>query len=283
MVTRPPRLGLALALAAAAGILFACAAPGCCAEASVRVGGNGSIMGALRLLAAQYEKDHPTSSIKVVPNLGSSGAIQALGKGALDLAVSARALKSDEQAAGLKSVEFAKSPFLFATHPNVAKTGITEYELVGLMHQDAPRWPDGSRVRLILRPESDADTALIRQISPEVERALKRAYARPGMVLAVTDQDCLDTLVTMPGSLGGATLTEIVTERRAVRALSYHGVEPTLRNLTEGKYPLAKRYYLVTADKTGPTAQDFATFLRSARARDILKKAGALPADRKEP
>lgn len=253
----------------------------CCGTAraatTVRVGGNGSGLPTMKLLAHLYQKAHPDVAITVLPNLGSSGGIQALRKGALDIAISTRALKADEQSAGLLAVEYARTPFVFATHPKVAKSGLTEYELIGLLHQDSPQWPDGTRVRLIMRPENDSDTSLIRQISPEVERGLKRAYARPGMVQAVTDQDCLDAIVKMPGALGGAALSEIITERRTARPLTYNGVAPTLKNLANGTYPLVKRYYLVTGQKTSPAVDDFATFVRSSKARELLKKAGNLP------
>ncbi|GFO69784.1 hypothetical protein GMLC_33630 [Geomonas limicola] len=243
----------------------------------LRIGGNGSALATLRLLAAAYHKRHPDTTIRVLPNLGSSGGINALHKGALDLAVSTRALKTDEQEQGLHAVEYARTPFVFANNLKVSKTSITEYELVNLLNQELPVGPNGSRIRIVLRPESDTDTSLVAQISPQVEQALRAAQARPGMLIAVTDADCLETLEKTPGAFGAAALSQIVTEKRAVRILSYNGVAPTLKNLAQGSYPLSKRYYLVLGKNASPAARDFATFLTSPAAHGILHQAGNLP------
>jgi len=251
--------------------------PGVEAATVLRIGGNGSALGTLRLLASVYHKRHPDTAIRVVANLGSAGGINALQKGALDLAVSTRALKADEQERGLQAVEYARTPFVFATNLKVDKTSITEYELVSLLNQEFPVWPDGSRVRIVLRPDSDTDTTLLAQISPQVEQALRTAHARPGMLLAVTDAECLETLEHTPGAFGAAALAQIVTEARAVRPLSYNGVAPTLANLERGRYPLIKRFYLIRGKNPSPAAREFASFVTSAAARSVLYKAGNLP------
>jgi phosphate transport system substrate-binding protein len=253
------------------------------AASTLRIGGTGSGLGAMKLLAKAYQDAHPEVTVTVLPSLGSSGGIAALLKGALDLAICARALSPQEQGAGAVAVEYASSPFLFAAHRNVSQTGITQNELADFYSQESPKWQDGTRVRLILRPNNDSDTALVQRISSALDRALQKALARPGMVSALTDQDSLDNIIRMPGSLGGTTLTEIMTEQRPVRILSFNGVKPTLENLSEGSYPLNKKYYLVTTAKTKALARQFAAFLRSSRARDILAKSGNLtPKDGKE-
>ena len=248
------------------------------AASTLRIGGNGSGLGAMKLLAKAFQDAHPEVTVTVLSSLGSSGGIAALLKGALDLALSARPLSAQEQGAGAVEEEYASTPFLFAAHRNVTQTGITQNELANFYSQESPKWPDGTRIRLILRPKNDSDTALVQRISPALDQALQKALSRPGMVSALTDQDSLDDIGRMPGSLGGATLTEIMTEHRPVRVLSFNGVKPTLENLSNGSYPLAKKFYLATTAKTSAQARQFAAFLRSSRARDILAKSGNLSA-----
>lgn len=252
------------------------------AQTTIRIGGNGSGLGTIKLLAQAYQREHPTTSVVVLGNLGSTGGIAAVQEGALDIAISARPLKTDEQTGGARAEEYARTPFIFAIHGKLHKTGMTEYEFIGILRQDVPKWPDGTRIRIVLRPEQDTDTAILRQISSEMNRALQGAYARPGMVLAVTDSDSLNAIARMQGSLGTASLSQIMTDKPSVQILSYNGVEPTLRNLGNGSYPLVKRYYLVTTAKSPQAARHFAQFLRSPRAREILKRTGNLPFDAKE-
>jgi phosphate transport system substrate-binding protein len=56
----------------------------------VRVGGAGSGLGGMRLLAKAFEAGHPGTKVQVFSSLGSSGGIKALLVGSLDLAVSGR-------------------------------------------------------------------------------------------------------------------------------------------------------------------------------------------------
>jgi phosphate transport system substrate-binding protein len=266
-----------LALLLGAALLFGTPWHPALASDTLRIGGNGSGLGAMKELARAYGKTHPAVTIVILPSLGSSGGIAALKNGALDLTISARPLKADEVKAGLVAIPYARSPFLFAAHGKVPATDLTMYRLLEIYRQEASRWPDGTRVRLVLRPSQDVDTALIKAISPEVERALRDAMERPGMVVAVTDHDSLDAIASMPGSLGGATLTEILTEGRSVRALSYNGVAPSLKNLAAGSYPLVKTYYLVAGEHPSAQARDFAAFVRSPKARQVLRRWGNLP------
>src|SRR3972149_9421811 len=66
----------------------------------LRRGGTGSALGLLQQVGAEFT-NAAEIKIDIVPSLGSTGAIRALADGKLDLAVSARPLKSAEAAAGL--------------------------------------------------------------------------------------------------------------------------------------------------------------------------------------
>jgi phosphate transport system substrate-binding protein len=240
----------------------------------VRVGGAGSGLGGMRLLAKAFEAGHPGTKVQVFSSLGSSGGIKALLVGSLDLAVSGRQLKGEEQKGGAVAQEYARTPFVFAVNKSVVKTDISTAELEKIYLGQLLKWPDGSMIRLVLRPDGDTDTKIIKAISPAMERAAKTAAARPGMIYAVTDQECDEALVKTPGAIGPSTLAEIGTEQREVRVLSFNGVKPTVKALVNGNYPLVKPHYLVTAPNSSPAALEFAKFAASAKGRAILGKAG---------
>jgi len=246
------------------------------AESVVRVGGAGSGLGAMKILAGAYEKAHPGVRIQLFPSLGSSGGIKALLTGALDLAISARPLKREERKAGAVQREYARTPLLFAANNSVRKADLTTRELEKIYLGQMLTWPDGSQIRLVLRPDGDTDTQIVKGISAAMERAVKAAAARPGMILAVTSQECSDTLANVSGALGPSTLTEIIAERRSPQVLSYNGVRPTLKALADGSYPLVKPHYLVTMSKTPAAAQQFALFVATAQGRALLAKTGNL-------
>jgi len=248
------------------------------AEDVVRVGGAGSGLGAMKILAEAFEKSHHGIRIKVLPSLGSSGGIKALLHGALDVAISGRSLKGEELKDGAVAVECARTPFVFVVHNKVNKRDITTRELEMIYNGQLLKWPDGSRIHPVLRPAGDTDTLLMGNISKEMEQAVKAAIARRDMIMEVTDQEAADAVAKIPGALGASTLIQIETEKLPLKVLSFNGIMPTPGALAAGRYPLAKPLYLVITQKTPAAALQFIRFARSAEGRTILANSGALPA-----
>lgn len=248
-----------------------------CAAEIIRIGGAGSGLGAMKILAESFEKSHPGTTIKILPSLGSSGGIKALLHGALDLAISGRVLKAEEMKEGAFAAEYARTPFVFVVNRNVKKVDVTTRELEMIYKRQLLKWPDGSRLRLVLRPTGDTDTMIVKSISREMEQAVNVSNSQSEMILAVTDQEALDAVAKIPGALGGTTLTQIETEKHPVHVLSFNGIKPTLGAMAQGSYPLAKPLFIVSTDKTSSMVKQFIQFAHSAKGRAILTASGAVP------
>jgi phosphate transport system substrate-binding protein len=242
----------------------------------VRINGTGAALGGLEAVAEAYAKAHPGSQVSILrPALGGGGSVKALQAGALDLAVSARPLKEEERAQGLVAQEYAKAPLVIAVAKgNQRIAGLTLAELADIYAGRTRTWHDGSPLRLILRQPSDADTLLLRAMSPEMDAAVAAALVRKGMVTAITDQESAELLEKTPGAIGTSSLALIVSEKRALRALPLNGVEPSLKAFADGRYPYAKTLYLVTGARLSEDARRFADFLRSPAGRAILQRNG---------
>ena len=249
------------------------------AQQSVRVGGTGSAVAAMGRLGSAAALQDAGLRVRVVPSLGSTGAIRADADGALDVGVSGRTMREAERALGLASREVARTPFVFAVGPRVKASGLTTEDLVAIYHGERLAWPDGQRIRPVLRPRSDADTDLFRAISPEVAAAVDAAAGRPGMLVAVTNTECNDMLARSPGSVGPSTLLQVLAESQPVRPLLWNGVEPTVENLASGRYPLVKSIHLVFRTPASDGVRRFLAFLGSPRGRQLLRELGALPLD----
>lgn len=245
-------------------------------KAVVTIGGTGSGLGTMRLLAAAFEKSHPGANIKVISGMGSSGGIKAVLHGAVDIAISGRPLKEDERKDGAIISEYARTPFVFVANGAVKKSGVTIKELEKIYSNQMTNWPDGTRIRLVTRPDAETDTKIVKSLSPAMEQAVKSANSREGMILAVTDQDNADMLEKIPGALGGCTLAQVISENLKLKILGFNGVEPSVNSLRDGSYRLFKVLYLVTTAKSSATARQFVAFVRSTEGRKILAKNGNL-------
>ncbi len=248
-----------------------------CAHEVLKVGGTGGALGTMKVMATSFEKVNPEIDVRVLPSMGSSGGIKAVSEGAVQVGLSSRHLREEERKAGLSFVPFARTPFVIVVRNDVSATNVRTSDLVKLLNGDMDKWPDGRRVRLILRPESDADTEYVKKISPLVARALKKAYGRPGVRIAMTDQECLQIVEKTPGAIGFSSLAQVVSEKSGVKVLSYNGIVPSLKTLGQGSYRLVKEFHIVTKAKQTPSVEKFVQFVFSSKGMKIIEKSGSIP------
>lgn len=245
-------------------ILFAASSVLVHAE-TITISGTGAGLGTMKLLAQTFQMQHPDITVQVFPNTGSTGGIRAALAGAINIGISARALKPDEREHGAVAVAYAKTPFVIATSLANSVSGVTLKDLQTLYSGTTAKWPDGQRVRLIMRPANDSDTDLLKGMSPELDAVVTKALAIPGLATAITDQDSANAIEKIPGAIGTSTLALILSEHRALKALAINGVIPSIQTLKDGSYPYQKTLYFVTTANVSKAAQEFITFVHSAR------------------
>ena len=240
----------------------------------VRIGGTGAALGTMQRMATAFKRVHPEHQVTVMPSMGSKGGIKAVQAGAIGLAVSARPLSEDERAKGLVSTVYGRTPLVFATQVDAPTDALSWQELTQAYAGERTQWPDGARIRLILRPQGDADSELIKATSPAMREAVGLAEQRKGMVFAVTDQEAADHIEKIPGAMGPLTLAQILSEKRPLKALKLSGVVPEASALADGRYPLQKELLFVTGPKPSAAVQAFMDFVRSPTGRTLLVQTG---------
>ena len=238
----------------------------------IRIGGTGSAISTMQLMADAYQKVRPDVSIEIIPALGSGGGIKAVAAGVLSIGLSGRPLKPTERAQNLNHLEFARTPFVFASQKPYP--GLTLAKVVQIYDGTISTWPDGSTVRLVMRPESDSETALLRGISPEMNQALTVAHTRAGLHTAMTDPDMADALEKVPGSIGSSTLALILSENRRIKPIPLNKVAPSVATMKNGTYPYTKPLYLVTSAALTPEARDFIQYMKSKEGIKLLLRNG---------
>jgi phosphate transport system substrate-binding protein len=262
-------------------VLCACLLlPFAAAAEELRIGGTGNALGTMRLLGEAFVRLHPEHKVVVLPSIGSSGAIKAVPRGALDVGVSARPLNEAEKAAGVVAIEYARTPTVLAVSRGAAVREVTRDQLVAIFAGTLTRWPDGTPIRPVLRQPGDDNTRQLKSLTPLMEQALGAAEQRAGLPFAVIDQEAADKIETIPGAIGVTALSLILSEERGLRPLALDGVEPSVSNAAAGSYPLSKRFFVIVRPEPAPAVRSFVEFLRSAPAREILARTGHWLPDR---
>ena len=246
---------------------------------TLTVGGTGSAMPLVGQFAQAYGSLEPNVKVRVVdPPLGSNGAIRAVLAGAIDLAVLGKPLTEAEKAQGCQDWELGRTPFLVVTERKLPLPGFTVEQLAAIYSGKMTTWSDGSPIRLVVRNLFESDTLILRKMSPDMDRAVDVALARPGMLVAANDLENIDLLERTPDSLGTSNLALVQAQNRKLNALPIDGKEPTLAALRQGTYPYSKSIYLARGPKLSPVAQGFLEFILSASGKEILDRAGYVPA-----
>jgi phosphate transport system substrate-binding protein len=242
------------------------------------MGGTGSALAAMNMLAVAYHKAKPEAAIEILPSLGTSGGLRALQAGAIQIALSTRPLTEAERTSGLRDLPYARTPLAFAAHQESGITTISRDDLVRIYAGELTVWPGGTPVRLIRRPATEADWALLTSLSPSMGRAVQSALTRPGLVTAATDQDNAATLESVRGSFGLIALGQALAERRKLSLPTLEGTSPTPAAVASGQWPLTRSLYVVTKAAPPSEASAFLDFVFSREGRAILAEYGHLPA-----
>jgi len=242
----------------------------------VRINGSGSALDLIRPVAESYQRSHRQVRIVLEKPLGSSGAIKALLAGALDLAMSSKPLSAEEAGRGARLRAYGRTPLAIVTEPGVSASDVTTQQLEEIYSGKVTQWPQGGPIRLVLRPQGDVDTLILRALSPGLDQAVSLSQVRPGMLMAVTDPEATALIARTQGALGAAGLASVLGEKLPLKVLTLNGVRPTLGTLASGTYPMAKEISVVTTPRTAAAALAFIDFLFSKSGRTLAEKAGVL-------
>ncbi len=253
---------------------IASALPALDTPVTIRIGGTGCALGGMKVVAQAFEKKNPGIKIMVLPSLGSGGGIKALFSGAVDIALSARPLTGAERSQGASAIEYARTPMAFVTS-RTENVSLSLEHVAAIYRGDKKQWPDGTPIRMILRPETDTDMLLLRAVSPAMDKAVHHALQQEGILMASTDQDNADLLGSIRGAFGACTIAQIESEKRQLKPLTLDGMTPSVTNLASGTYPYFKTFFVVLWHPNSTTRR-FIEYLRSAEASAILGRNGHL-------
>jgi phosphate transport system substrate-binding protein len=293
-----PARGLVVGLLATAALLGCLTAPTPSrAGQTIRIGGTGSALAAMRVLGTELTRQDPGTNVEVLPSLGTPGGIEALAEGAIDIALAARALKPEEAAKGVREAACMTTALVFAAnhqdpghqglrhkdHDHQESEGLRPADLPALFRDPSPTWADGTALKIILRPRSGSEYPYLIKVVPEMGAALDEAHQRRGIPVGATDQENVDIAQRTKGSLAIASLLQLRAEELPLRPLPLDGVEPSAETLADGSYPFPYRICLLLPAQPSAAGQRFVSFVASPEGRNTLRALGALEETKANP
>lgn len=245
-------------------------------EVTIRINGSGSALEMMKPLINAYGEQTKGVTFIMERPIGSAGTIKAVLAGALDVGVISKPLKPEEVSAGGMVKAYGKTPLAIVTHGDVPLRNISTKELEDIYSGRTKMWANGEKIRIILRPDSDIDTKILKRLSPGMAQAVDNARKRGGMLTATTDPDSDEAVSGTMGGLGTAGLTSIRIGKSPLNVVALNGVTPSPKALAGGAYPLAKDINFLTAGAPSAATAKFLKFVYSRKGRAIAEKAGVL-------
>ncbi|MFA5040893.1 MAG: substrate-binding domain-containing protein [Bdellovibrionales bacterium] len=240
--------------------------------------GSGVNLEITRILANAFMKDHEGVSISVPGSIGTKGAISAVADKAVMIGLISRPLKENEQRPLYTVTPYGKTPVVIGVNPSVPENGITSKELTEIYGGKKLTWSNGHDIVVQMREAYDSGFQIVEAAVPGFAAACDEARKTEKWTTYFTDQDANEAIAKFADSIGVSDLGMILSERRAIKPLSFDGVEPTVANISDGTYKLSRTlYFLTRADNLSEDAKAFMAFVRSDKGQAILNKHGYLP------
>lgn len=233
--------------------------------------GTGDGIDLLRALGAAYTADHPETNVVVPPSIGSGGGVAAVGSDKEVLARIARPLSDTEKEAGLVATPVFRLPSAFFVHRSAGVAGVTSAQLADIYRGKITNWRDVGgadvRIKVVRREDQDSTLLVLRQSMP----GWKDLVITEKSKMAVTTQDCIDTVKEVQGAIGFGPFTKALEMELAV-------LKVDARYPTERDYPSAVTLSFVHKLSTiTPDAKQFISYAKAAKARTVLTQMGGVP------
>jgi len=274
MLSLTDRHATALSAAVGAAVLLWAAGPAAAADVA-RVGGTGIGL-ELAPSGRGAGQGRPFGRRHRAAQPRHPGRHQALGAGAIDVAIAARPLKDTEKGSGIAEAACLTTAMVFVTSRHAAP-GISLSSLPRLYGDAEPRWPDGQPLKVILRSPAGSENPYLMRLVPGMEEALAKAFARPGIPVGATDQENVALAAQIEGSFAIATLLQVKAERLNLLPLVIDGVTPGPKTLADGTYPMPLKVCFLLPARPAAGAAKFIAFMRSPAGQEIIRENGGEP------
>ena len=258
-------------------ILLALSLPATAAE-RILIDGSTGVTPLVAALAKTYQKENPGVAIEIGKGMGTRARIEALSKGAIDIAMASHGLKVDDiKRQGMTVHEIGKVPVVFGVNRSVSAGELTDRQICDIYAGNVKNWKDVGASDLavvaIARPDSEVDTEVVRQ-----HIGCLTALKMPESVrIAPKAGEMASELAATAGAIGMTTMTIVEQSGGSIRPLSLRGIEPTAANVQNKRYALTRDSFLVTKAEPSSAVAKFLEFVRSEAGQKVIASNGAVP------
>jgi phosphate transport system substrate-binding protein len=236
------------------------------AQVVLKVSGSGSATAVLSAIQSSFEADTHGYRLEVLPGTGTSGGVEGIVQGVLDVAAMARPPKDEEAAQNVEYVEFGQAGQAVITHPDMGVSDLTAPQVAAIFFGEITNWSEiggpNRPIILYVRDEGDSSTKALRSV------IMKDIPFAESVAQVFTSQgDMLTAVAGTPDSLGIVTWPTALANGADVQAVSIDGVAPG-----DSSYPMTSPLGIGYRADRQTDMQPLIDWLRSEQGRAALGK-----------
>lgn len=245
-------------------------------EGSITSAGSSALLPLVEDAAKSFQDENQKVSISVSGG-GSGAGLKQVSEGAIDIGnsdVYAEEKLDEAQAKDLVDHKVCVITMAPVVNKVVAEkvTDLTQDQMIGIFTGKITNWkevggPD-EKIIPISRPSTSGTRALFE------EYALKGEKQIDGSLETDDSGTLLQTVADTPGAIGYLALSYLQEENPDVKTVKMDGVEPTLENTYNGKYPVWGYEHMYTKGEPNEVAKAFLDYIMGDKYGQAVEKMG---------
>jgi phosphate transport system substrate-binding protein len=242
------------------------------------VSGSTTVLPVAQLTAEAFMAENPDVDLQISGG-GSSVGIQAVGGGTADIGMASRDLKDSEKEAypDLVGHVVALDGIVIIVNPENSAGSLTLDEVRGIYNGTYRNWNElgGPDQEIVVTGRDSASGT--REFFHEA--VMKKEDFVETQLEKNSNGAVKQTVAQTPGAIGYVGLGYIDASVKALPIDAGSGpVEPTIENIEDGTYPIARELFMFTRGEPTGLAAEYLSFISSPEGQQIIRDAGFVPA-----
>lgn len=241
------------------------------------ISGSTSVARVMDVLAEEYNKTHADNYI-AVQGIGSTAGITMVNKGVSDIGMSSRNLTDQEQTDDLTVKPIAYDGLAVVINRSNAINNITREQLFNIYKGNITNWKEiggaDQPIAVVTREASSGSRYSFESLMGLTKIINDRMVSdiNPNN-LVVNSNSMVKTIVNHnPHAIGFVSVGSI---DRSIKAITFNGVEPTSKNISNHSYELARPFLILyKKESVSDESKDFVKFVTSKQGQNLIEEYG---------
>jgi len=228
-------------------------------------------------MARRFETLHPNVRIDIQTG-GSSRGINDVRRGVAAIGMVSRSLGSNEH--DLRAFTIALDGISMIVHTDNPVTTLNKQQITDIYTGRITHWHSvgGKNARITVVNKAEGRSTLMLFLG---YLQLRNSNIKPHIIIGDNAQG-IKTVMGNPNAIGYVSIGTAEYEAAhgaRIRLLPMDGVDATVRNVTNGTFPLARPLNFITVAEPQGLARQFIEFAQSAQVHDLVKAQFFVPID----